>query len=161
MMHSSRSNNNNNTSTGDISAAISAIDKAIADLSTQESINISATARKYGIIPCTLNRCWHGVTTTAEQADDSKQMMASDSSTSRRLHSSSTISMSSLGKPLPLHQLWSPPMQHNLVEGLLDTTGPQDLSAITAQDWPLNMSTPLTLIGNKLTQYGLTSSTTS
>jgi hypothetical protein len=52
------------------------------------------------------------------------------------------------------------PMLHSLVEGLLDTTGPQDLSAITAQDWPLDISTPLTLIGTKLTQYGLTSSTT-
>jgi transposase-like protein len=73
-MHSSISNNNN-TSTRDISAAMSAIDKAIADLGIQESINISATARKYGIIPCTLNRRWHGVTTTAEQADDGKRFL--------------------------------------------------------------------------------------
>jgi hypothetical protein len=71
-MHSSISNNNN-TSTHDISATMSAIDKAIEDLRTQESINISATARKYGIIPCTLNRRWHGVTTTAEQTDDESQ----------------------------------------------------------------------------------------
>jgi hypothetical protein len=73
-MHSLTSNNNN-TSTHDISATMSAIDKAIADLSTQESVNISATARKYGIIPCTLNRRWHGVTTTAEQADDDKRFL--------------------------------------------------------------------------------------
>jgi hypothetical protein len=59
--------------------------------------------------------------------------------------------MSSPGKPLLLHQLWSPPTLHSLVEGLLDTTGPQDLSAITAQDWPLDISTPLTLMNTKLT----------
>jgi hypothetical protein len=155
-MHSSISNNNN-TSTRDISAAMSAVDKVIADLSTQESINSSATARKYGIVPCTINRPWHGVTTTAEQADDGKRFLNKQKATQLIDYINELT-----GKAAPsLHQLWLPPMQHSLVEGLLDTTGPQDLSAITAQDWPLDISTPLTLIGTKLTQYGLTSSTTS
>ena len=60
---------------------MSAIDKAIAYLSTQESINISATARKYGIVPCTLNRRWHRVTTTAEQADDGKRFLNKEKAT--------------------------------------------------------------------------------
>jgi len=44
------------------------IDKALADLASSESPNISATARAYGIHPSTLNRRWNGTSTSNEEA---------------------------------------------------------------------------------------------
>jgi len=44
------------------------IDKALADLASSESPNISATARAYGIHTSTLNRRWNGTSTSKEEA---------------------------------------------------------------------------------------------
>jgi len=44
------------------------IDKALADLASSESLNISATARAYSIHPSTLNRRWNGRSTSKEDA---------------------------------------------------------------------------------------------
>jgi len=56
------------TSRAYISTTMTPIDKALADLASSESPNISATARAYGIHPSTLNRRWNGTSTSNEEA---------------------------------------------------------------------------------------------
>jgi len=56
------------TSIAYISTATTLIDKALADLASSESPNISVTARAYVIHPSTLNRRWNGTSISKGEA---------------------------------------------------------------------------------------------
>ena len=51
------------------------IDKALADLASSDSPNISAIARTYGIAPSTLSRRWNNRTTSKEEAQSDRRLL--------------------------------------------------------------------------------------